>query len=1125
MPSHFKPIIIPSLSIPTTQKNVTWQMQNASEFAFALAHSAKNSTQTLTIIVENTQQAEALQQDASFFGLSTDIFPDSETLPYDTLSPQLNIISARLATLAKLRQGNIHVLIVTIPTLMQRLAPTYFLDGNVLLLKLGDKIDRETWRLGLEHSGYRNVKQVMEAGEFAIRGSVIDLFPMGLSLPVRIDCFDDEVESIRSFDPETQRTLEMIPELKILPAREFDTSEQGIDSFKQKFKTSFDVDTTKSTLYQTVSEGKFPSGIENYLPLFFSETATLLDYLPEKTTFITFPKLAESGTHFQTLVDTRYERYRHNIERPLLSPARLYLNFAALAQTISKKPSISVEFSNQATPIRQLSDIPNWLALNKMPLVLTTETAGRKEMILEKLKSYDISPTQVENVKEIIKTPEPFSLIKGALSHGFSYQDQLTIITENELLGVPQKATRHKNTKTIDVKAMLTNIDHLKEGDPIVHLKHGVGRYAGLANMDGNELLAIEYRGNAKLYIPITDLNDLSLYTGGAKELAPWHKLGSDQWDKVCKKASEKIHDTAAELLDIYSRRELQEAKGMELTDDYTAFANSFPFQTTPDQQRAIDDVIADLKIGKMDRIICGDVGFGKTEVAMRAAFIAVMNGYQVAVLAPTTLLAEQHAENFIDRFANWPIKIQSLSRFRTNKETKEAITQLAEGTLDIVIGTHKILSKEIQFKNLGLIVIDEEHRFGVKQKEQLKSIRAEVNLLTMTATPIPRTLNMGLSGMRELSIIATPPVDRIAVKTFVNEWNDELIVEAISRELKRGGQVYFLHNEVETIHLMAETLQQLLPDLKIGIAHGKMKEQELENVMLDFQHHRNQLLLCTTIVESGIDIPNANTILINRADKLGLAQLHQLRGRVGRSHHRAYCYLITPPQKQMTKDAVKRIEVLSETEMLGAGFMLANHDLEIRGAGELLGENQSGQITEMGFSLYMELLTRAVDAIKKGETLDFNQPFKHGLEVSIGFPALIPEEFIADVPTRLSFYKRISSAKDKNALDDIHIELIDRFGLLPDPARRLFDIAEIKLNAEPLNIEKIEATSEGVRIVFGSKPNINLKAMIELIQQKPNFYQLQGQEVLRYKLPMEREDIRITSIHNLINELMPMDQ
>lgn len=1118
-----KAFVVDSASVPSTIKTVDWSVANGAAFAHQLQNAAKNITQTLVVIVENMQQAESLVQDLAFFDHHAVLFPDTETLPYDAFSPQLNIISARLSALARLRQRSIDTLVVTMPTLMQRIAPPRFLDGHSLLLKPNDHVDREAWRLGLEASGYQHVKQVMEPGEFTIRGGIIDLFPMGIASPIRIELFDDEVETIRTFDPETQRTLETLPELSILPAREFEMSKIALERFEKKFKETFEVDTTKCALYQEIMQGNLPAGIENYLPLFFDKTATLFDYLTEHTTFVLYPELFKSGEQFQKLIDSRYERYRHDVEKPLLSPMRLYLNVLGLEELLSQRPKIQVTFTHEAPAITQINQVPEWLAQHKdNALIITTETHGRREMLLERLKSLALSPKIADDFVTFAKNPAPFAVMVGALSEGFRYDHQFAIVTENGLLGVPMQTRRKKQQKTVDVKSMLTSIDHLKEGDPIVHLKHGVGRYVGLDNIDDNELLVIEYKGNGRLYIPITDLNDLSLYTGGSKESAPWHKLGSDQWEKICKKASEKIHDTAAELLDIYSRRELQKAHGMAIVPEYDDFAKSFPFQTTPDQQRAIDDVLSDLTVGKMDRIICGDVGFGKTEVAMRAAFMAVMNGYQVAVLAPTTLLAEQHVQDFMDRFADWPVKIAGLSRFRSTKETKQTLALLAEGQVDIVIGTHKILSKDVHFKNLGLIVIDEEHRFGVKHKEKLKSLRTEVNLLTMTATPIPRTLNMGLSGLRELSIIATPPVERIAVKTFVNQWNDELMVEAMNRELKRGGQLYILHNEVDTIELMQATIERLMPGITIGIAHGQMKEAELEQVMLDFYHHRIQVLLCTTIVESGIDVPNANTMIINRADKLGLAQLHQLRGRVGRSHQRAYCYLIVPPAREMTKDAIKRIEALTETETLGAGFMIANHDLEIRGAGELLGESQSGQITEMGFSLYMELLTRAVEAIKRGETLDVNQPFKQGMEVALGLPALIPEDYIMDIPTRLSLYKRIASAEDMSALNDIHIEMIDRFGLLPEQAKRLFKIAEIKLKAAPLNLEKIEANNEGIRIVFGAKPNINLRTLVDLIQQKPDFYQLQGQEVLRYRFPLEEEALRIETVLYLIGKLAP---
>ncbi len=1117
-----KKISFKSRPIPTQKRTAHWALENASHFALALTKSAKNSDQNLVVIVRSMKEAEELRDDCHFFGGEAEIFPDTETLPYDPFSPQVDIISRRLAILSKIKSGQIPLTIITVPTLMQRVAPTHFLAANVLLLETGSRMDIEAFRQNLEKAGYLAVNNVISPGEFAVRGAIFDLYPMGYHTPIRIDFFDDEIDSIYTFDPDTQHTDEKLEIFSLLPAREFDTSSEAIARFKEKFEAAFGDNPERSLIYKEIIKGNLPSGIESYFPLFFQDTSTFFDYLPPKTTLITFPSLETEGLRFQKLIDERYERYRHDMTRPLLPPSRLFLTLSALSGTIGDYPQVSLEFNAPIYPNITLDHLKAQMD-ESFPLVICTETSGRRETLIGRLENESITPTVFSSINAVFDAPTPLAIVTGTLRHGFRLETPpLTLITEDEFLGITRSRYRSKE-KVANIENMLTSLDELKPGDPVIHLTHGIGRYDGLATIDNTELVVIRYQDNAKLYLPITSLDLLAAYSGTDKTKAPWHKLGSDQWDKAKRKAAEKANDTAAELLDLYAKREAQPAKGMSFPEEeYRAFSESFPYETTPDQQRAIDEIIEDLKEGKMDRIICGDVGFGKTEVAMRAAFVAVMNGYQVALLAPTTLLAEQHGESFQDRFAELPVKIATLSRFRKTKETREILAAAEKGELDIIVGTHKLLSDDVKFNNLGLVIIDEEHRFGVKQKEKLKSMRAEVNFLAMTATPIPRTLNMGLSGLKSLSIIATPPENRIAIKTFLNEWSDELVLEACHREFKRGGQVYFLHNEVRTIESVRERLEALFPDITIAVAHGQMRETELEKVMLDFHSHRVNMLLCTTIIESGIDIPNANTIIINRADHLGLAQLHQIRGRVGRSHHRAFCYLIVPPAKEMTSDAKKRIEAIMSTDTLGAGFMLANHDLEIRGAGELLGDQQSGEIHSIGFSLYMDLLSRAVKMVKSGQKLNLEEPFNPTTEISIGVPALINELYIGDVSVRLSFYKRLASAADQEEIDNIHIEMIDRFGLLPEETKFLVRLTELKLLARPLNVSKIEASKEGIRIIFGDNPHLDAERLIELIQKEPHLYQLQGQELLRYKVPLENPELRINAIVKLIKALLP---
>lgn len=1123
-----KKLHFPTAPLPTQKRTTSWEVENSGHFALTLVEAIKNTSQTIVVIARTMKEAEALEENIRFFAGKNEgqaeIFPDTETLPYDPFSPQIEIISQRLKVLSRLQAGQIPLTIVTIPSLMQRLAPTSFFNSHVLLLKKGQRLNLEEFRLNLEEAGYLHVKQVLSPGEFAQRGAIFDLYPMGYPRPIRLDFFDDEIDNLYIFDPENQHTLEELSTLTLLPAREFDTTPQGFERFAEKFVATFGPDAATIPLYKAVLKRNLPSGIENYLPLFFSETATFFDYLPAKTTLITLPEIETSAHHSQNLIEERYERYRHDRLRPLLAPSRLFLTLNSLSGAIQDYPHVNAHFTNPSYPALTPQDLKAHLNTASYPLIITTETSGRRETLLEHLKREDIIPTRVaQNLQEALDQPSPFTLVVGALNQGFRLQSPtVTFITENEFLGVMRPHYRTKE-KVADIEGMLTSLNELKIGDPVIHLTHGIGRYEGLEVIDNTELVAIRYKDNAKLYVPVTALDQLSLYSGSNKANAPWHRLGSDQWEKAKRKAAEKANDTAAELLEIYAQREAQDAKGMFFPEEeYQAFSADFPYNPTPDQQRAIDEIIDDLQIGKMDRIICGDVGFGKTEVAMRAAFMAVMNGYQVALLTPTTLLAEQHGESFQDRFADFPVKIATLSRFRKTKETNDILQELTKGEIDIVIGTHKLLSPSVKFKNLGLVIIDEEHRFGVKQKEKLKSLRTEVNFLSMTATPIPRTLNMGLSGLKSLSIIATPPENRMAIKTFVNEWSDELVLEACHREFKRGGQVYFLHNKVQTIEVVRERLTTLFPEVTIGVAHGQMHERELEKAMRDFQHHTTQLLLCTTIIESGIDIPNANTMIINRADNLGLAQLHQVRGRVGRSHHRAFCYLIVPPAKEMTSDAKKRIAAIMENDTLGAGFMLANHDLEIRGAGELLGEQQSGEIHSVGFSLYLELLSEAVKMVKEGGALNLEAPFNPSTEITLGAPALINEVYIHDISTRLSYYKRLASAKTIEAIDEIHGEMIDRFGFLPEETKRLLHITELKLTAKPLNLTKIEASKNGVRLLFGETPHINAENLIKLIQKEPHLYELRGQEILRYKAPLELVEERIKTITHLIKTLLP---
>ena len=1100
----------------------------------------------ILVLVPDSQSAARLESELRAFGgtaLEILAFPDWETLPYDGFSPHQDIISQRLAALYRLPQRRRGVLVAPAATLMQRLAPRDYLDRYALLLKVGERLELDAFRQRLEAAGYACVSQVAERGEFAVRGSILDLFPMGAARPYRIELFDDTVESIRDFDPDTQLSVDKAAHIELLPAREFALDKESITRFRQNWRRQFEGDPQRSLIYREVSAGHAPGGIEYYLPLFFEPAATLFDHLPDSTLVIRLEGVDAAMAAFQEQIMERYEQRRYDLERPLLPPPALFVQAAQVEQALRRYLRVELGAAEQGgvcyptqpppfLPLQPRHERPaelleRFLADFPGRTLIAAESAGRREVLLDTLRGYGVQPIVCSGWAEFLARDEVrLGLTVAPLEQGLLLiEPPLAIITEAQLYGERARQTRRR-TPSRDPETILRDLTDLSPGAPVVHEHYGIGRYAGLqrlnaAGIDG-EFVVVEYAGDERLYVPVADLHRLSRYTGASPENAPLHKLGSGQWEKAKRKAAERVNDAAAELLDLYARREARPGHAFALNDaDYAAFAAGFPFEETADQQAAIAAVIADLRCGKpMDRVVCGDVGFGKTEVAMRAAFVAVQDGRQVAVLTPTTLLAQQHYQNFLDRFADWPVRIELLSRFRSPKQQAETLQALAEGKVDILIGTHKLLQGGVKFRQLGLVVVDEEHRFGVRHKERLKALRTEVDLLTLTATPIPRTLNMAMAGLRDLSIIATPPAGRLAVKTFVGQWNPATIREACQRELKRGGQIYFLHNEVETIERMAAQVAELAPEARIAVAHGQMRERDLEQVMLDFYHRRCNLLVCTTIIESGIDVPSANTILIHRADKLGLAQLHQLRGRVGRSHHRAYAYLIVPPKSLMTADAIKRLEAIESLEDLGAGFLLASHDLEIRGAGELLGEAQSGQIHEVGFSLYMDLLERAVRALKAGKIPELDRPLDHGPEIDLQSPALIPDDYLPDVHSRLILYKRIASAGDPGELRELQVEMIDRFGLLPIPVKTLFRVTGLKLQALPVGVKKIEAGVKGGRLIFGPEPKVDAAKLVALIQRQSRIYQLDGRDKLRFIKELPDAEARASEIEALLEKI-----
>lgn len=1117
--------------------------------ALSVAEVAHDHQGPILAVVPDTQTALRLQPEVSqFTSLEVSVFPDWETLPYDNFSPHQDIISDRLTRLYNLPQQANGVVLVPISTLLQRMTPRAFIHQHALMVRNGDRLSLDKLRLQLEASGYRHVDQVIEHGEYASRGSLIDLFPMGSNQPYRIDFFDDEVDSIRQFDPENQRSTGEIEQIRLLPAHEFPTDEIAIENFRMRWRERFEARREPESIYQQVSKRTWPAGIEYWQPLFFEHTETLFDYLPQNSLLLTIGALESAVDQFLTDAEYRYDQRRVDPLRPLLEPNELWLtkeemftHFKTLPQVRIRQESEPDKAGRYNLPVKAvpeltinhqlkepLAELRRYSESYQGKIVFSVASEGRREALLDLLARIKLRPVVAPTLTEALATPGKFSLVIGSAEQGFLLeQPEVALICESDLLGerVVQRRRRDEK-KSVNADTIIRNLAELKVDQPVVHLDHGIGRFQGLQTLEAGgmktEYVTLEYQGGAKLYVPVASLHLISRYSGGAEDSAPIHKLGGETWVKARNKAAEKVRDVAAELLDVYAKREMKPGHKFTLDREaYADFSTGFPFEETHDQALAINAVLSDMCQAKaMDRLVCGDVGFGKTEVAMRAAFVAVDNSKQVTVLVPTTLLAQQHFENFRDRFANTPVRVEVLSRFKTAKEQKQILADMAEGKIDILIGTHKLLNASVKYHDLGLLIVDEEHRFGVRQKEKLKAIRADVDILTLTATPIPRTLNMAMSGMRDLSIIATPPARRLAIKTFVRESDDALVREAVLREVMRGGQIYFLHNDVDSIEKMAEDLAKLIPEARVTFAHGQMRERELEKIMSDFYHQRFNLLVCTTIIETGIDVPTANTIIINRADHLGLAQLHQLRGRVGRSHHQAYAYMLTPHPKRMTKDAVKRLEAISSLEDLGAGFTLATHDLEIRGAGELLGDEQSGQIQSVGFTLYMEMLEQAVEALKEGKEPSLDDLLRQQTEVELRLPALLPEEFIPDINTRLSLYKRIASANSEKALDELKVELIDRFGLLPDPTRNLLVLNKIKLKAANIGVRKIEAGEKGGFIEFNPNANIDPSLIVGLLQSQPQHFRMEGPTKLKVMAPMSDRKDRIKYVDGLLTKL-----
>ncbi len=1119
------------------------------------------------IFTSDAATAQRLLDELAFFGpdLRCALFPDWETLPYDTFSPHQDLISERLATLWRIQQrskdSGADVVIVPATTALYRLAPPSFLAGYTFEFKVKQKLDEARLKAQLTLAGYSHVTQVVSPGEYAVRGGLIDLFPMGSLVPYRVDLFDDEIDSIRTFDPDSQRSLYPVPEVRLLPGREFPMDDEARTRFRKRWRELLEGDPTKSRIYKDIGNGVATAGIEYYLPLFFEETATVFDYLGGDATLVLHGDLEPAFQRFWQDTKDRYRLVRDAPDRPALPPESLFLSaeqfysltnhYAQLAFRASIEDVLdNAQFQKlgEMAVVRGAEDplvkLKGHIRNTQQRVLILAESDGRRESLLDFLRASGVSPPAFDSLEDFQTSTEKLGIATAALDVGFSWLDDvgdakggIDFITETELFAADTTLRRrHKKQEQVsDVEALIKDLSELNIGDPVVHSAHGIGRYKGLVNMDlglgqdgspsVQEFLHLQYADDATLYVPVSQLQQISRYTGVSADEAPLHRLGGSQWEKAKRKAAEQVRDSAAELLNIYARRALREGHAFRYSPgDYEAFANDFGFEETADQRAAIHAVIQDMISPRpMDRLVCGDVGFGKTEVALRAAFIAITGGKQVALLAPTTLLAEQHYQTLIDRFAKWPVKVAEMSRFRTAKEITAAIKGLADGTIDIVVGTHKLLSADVKFERLGLLIIDEEHRFGVRHKEVMKAMRAEVDVLTLTATPIPRTLGMALEGLRDLSVIATAPQRRLAIKTFVRSESNGVIREAVLRELKRGGQVYFLHNEVDTIQNRREKLEALLPEARIAVAHGQMPERELEKVMKDFVAQRYNLLLCSTIIETGIDVPTANTIVMSRAEKFGLAQLHQLRGRVGRSHHQAYAYLMVPDIEGLSKQASQRLEAIQQMEELGSGFYLAMHDLEIRGTGEVLGENQSGNMMEIGFQLYNEMLAEAVRCLKAGIEPDLLSPLTVTTDINLHSPALLPSDYCGDVHLRLSFYKKLATAKTTDQIDALLEELVDRFGKMPPPAQTLIDVHRLRVIARAYGVVKVDAAPDLISITFRKDPPIDSMAIMHLIQ-KNRHIKLAGNDKLRIERALPEAKDRAQMVRDVLKSLgVPM--
>ena len=1162
--------LAPPIPAPRAGQRFTFSGLVGSADAALIAQTAlryRDQFSVMVIFCAQAQEAQRLLEEIPAFApqLKTRLLPDWEILPYDHFSPHQDLVSERLATLYELLNGSCDIVLVPVTTALQRLGPPNFLSGHTFFFRQGDKLNEAALKLQLQQAGYDPVSAVMRPGEYSIRGGLFDLFPMGSNLPYRLDLFGDEIEQIRAFDPDTQRSLYPVKEVRLLPGHEFPFDDASRTAFRGRWREVFEGDPSRCSIYKDANLGIPSAGIESYLPLFFEEKSNLFDYFPrsgDPVWLVSIGDVEETIKGFWKDTLSRYEFLKHDLDRPILPPKELFLDVDEFFTTSKSYARLTLEkdgaeksqflavpdiavHRRDTDPINLLRKV---VSSEKVRVLVCSDSAGRKESIrqlfdesnsvagLDGKPLYPLKPESFDGIAEFIKSDSLFGLVTAPLFNGFSWPaENLLVITEAELFTTTARQRRKgKSNENADPDMLFKDLSELKIGDPVVHAEHGIGRYQGLVLLNlappkeapiFEEFLHLQYSGQATLYVPVQQLQMVTRYAGSDPDSAPLHQLGSGQWDKAKRKAAQQIRDTAAELLGLYAARAIRKGHAFEFSaHDYAAFAESFGFEETPDQANAIAAVIGDMTSGTpMDRLVCGDVGFGKTEVALRASFVAVMGGKQVAILAPTTLLAEQHVATWKDRFADWPVRIVELSRFKTTKEINAALEAIAKGDADIIIGTHKLLSKETQFANLGLVIVDEEHRFGVRQKDALKALRAEVDILTLTATPIPRTLGMAMEGLREFSIIATAPQKRLAIKTFVRREGDGVIREAVLREIKRGGQVYFLHNEVETIQNRKHALQELIPEARISVAHGQMHERELESVMREFVTQRTNILLCTTIIETGIDVPTANTIIMHRADKFGLAQLHQLRGRVGRSHHQAYAYLLVPDPEALSKQAQLRLNAIQAMEELGSGFYLAMHDLEIRGAGEVLGDKQSGEIHEIGFQLYTEMLNRAVKSLRSGKEPDLLSPLQATTDVNLGVPALFPEDYCPDVHERLSLYKRFAGTNDFSELMGLREELVDRFGDLPDQAKSFYETHRLRLEMTGFGIKKIDATPASIQIQFIPNPPIDPMKIIQLIQSSKHI-QLNGQDKLKVLPQKDREfeklEQRLDAIRNILRRL-----